>query len=209
MNAGWTTGTIRSRATSDDQRLLVVKLGGSLLTRPHWPEEVATVVAGLPRPLLIIVGGGAVVDGLRAIDAASGQPPALMHRLAIEAMRLTAAIVAESLALPVVTTAEDAHPAAILDVATWLTIQPMPLPEGWTVTSDSLAAAVASTVDADLLLIKSVPPPAATVELQALVDLQALSVAGWVDEAFPTAANAVARITWAAITPETPHTTTP
>jgi len=85
----------------------------------------------------------------------------------------------------------------------------MPLPEGWTVTSDSLAAAVASTVDADLLLIKSVPPPAATVELQALVDLQALSVAGWVDEAFPTAANAVARITWAAITPETPHTTTP
>lgn len=194
MNADWTTGTIRRRA-DDDRHLLVAKLGGSLLMRPGWPEELALLVAGLQRPLLVIVGGGAVVEGLRAIDAASGQPPSLMHRLAIEAMRLTAAIVAESLALPVVTTTDEAHDAAILDMATWLTIQPVPLPEGWTVTSDSLAAAVASTVDADLLLIKSVPPPGAT------VDLQALSVAGWVDAAFPTAAHGVAGIEWAAPAP--------
>lgn len=203
MTAGWTTGTIRRRAHADDQRLLVAKLGGSLLTRPHWSEDLELLVVALRRPLLLVVGGGAVVDGLRAIDTGVPQPPALMHRLAIEAMRLTAAIVAESLALPVVKTAHDAHAAAILDVATWLTIQPVPLPEDWTVTSDSLAAAVAATADADLLLIKSAPPPAAT------ADLRALSAAGWVDAAFPTVAHGVAGIEWAAITPETPHTKPP
>ncbi len=195
MTAGWTTGAIRRRAGVGDRRLLVVKLGGSLLTRPQWPEELELLLPGLQQPLLLIIGGGAVVDGLRAIDAEAPQPPALMHRLAIEAMRLTAAIVAESLTLPIVTTADDAHGAAILDVATWLTIHAAPLPEDWSVTSDSLAAAVAAAVDADLLLVKSVPPPAAA------NDLQALSAAGWVDEAFPTAAHGVAGIEWAAPAP--------
>ena len=197
MTAGWTTGTIRRRAPADDQRLLVVKLGGSLLTRPQWPEELELVLRGLQRPLLLIVGGGAVVDGLRAIDAAAARPPALMHRLAIEAMRLTAAIVAESLTLPIVTTADNAHAVAILDVAAWLTTHSAAtrLPEDWTVTSDSLAAAVATAIDADLLLVKSVPPPATT------DDLQALSAAGWIDEAFPHVARAIGTITWAAPVP--------
>jgi aspartokinase-like uncharacterized kinase len=190
--AGWTTGTIRSRVDIGDRRLLVVKLGGSLLTRPRWPEEIELLVSRLQRPLLLIVGGGAVVDGLRAIDAAAARAPALMHRLAIDAMRLTAAIVAESLSLPIVTTTDGDHAAAILDVASWLANHAVPLPEDWTVTSDSLAAAVAAAIDADLLLIKSAPPPAAT------DDLQALSAAGWIDEVFPSAANAVATIGWAA-----------
>jgi aspartokinase-like uncharacterized kinase len=197
MTNGWHLGTIRSRVDVGDRRLLVVKLGGSLLTRPRWPEELELLLSGLQRPLLLIVGGGTVVDGLRAIDAAAARPPAMMHRLAIEAMRLTGAIVAESLTLPVVTTAHDAHAAAILDVADWLATHAATtrLPENWTVTSDSLAAAVAAAVDADLLLIKSVPPPAAA------NDLQALSAAGWVDTAFPTAAHGVAGIEWAAPAP--------
>ncbi len=195
MIAGWTTGTIRSRVDIGARRLLVVKLGGSLLTRPRWPEEIESLVSGLQRPLLLIVGGGAVVDGLRAIDAAAARPPALMHRLAIDAMRLTAVIVAESLSLPIVTTTDGGRATAILDVAAWLATHAVALPEDWTVTSDSLAAAVAATVDADLLLIKSVPPPAAT------DDLQALSAAGWVDQAFPEVARAIGTITWTAPTP--------
>ena len=197
MTEGWTTGTIRSRAHAGDRRLLVVKLGGSLLTRPQWPEELELVLRGLQRPLLLIVGGGAVVDGLRAIDAAAARPPALMHRLAIEAMRLTAAIVAESLTLPIVTTADNAHAAAILDVAAWLTTHSAAtrLPEDWTVTSDSLAAAVATAIDADLLLVKSVPPPATTDYLQVL------SAAGWIDTAFFQTARAVGTIRWAAPVP--------
>lgn len=192
MTAMWTFGTIRGPSPPTGRRL-VVKLGGSLLARPQWPEEIAGLVADLPRPCVLIVGGGAVVDGLRAIDAAVPRPPRLMHRLAIEAMRLTGAIVAESLALPVVTTADDAHAAAILDMATWLATHTAAarMPENWTVTSDSLAAVVAAAVDADLLLVKSVPPPAAT------DDLQTLSAAGWVDAAFPTAAHELAGIEWA------------
>jgi len=195
MTDGWHLGTIRGREGVAPRRLLVVKLGGSLLTRPRWPEEIELLVSGLRRPLRLIVGGGTVVDGLRAIDAAAARPPALMHRLAVEAMRLTGAIVAESLALPVVTTTDDAHPAAILDVAAWLTTHAVPLPEGWSVTSDSLAAAVTATVGADLLLVKSVRPPGET------STLRTLSAAGWVDAAFPTAANAVATIRWAAPAP--------
>lgn len=195
MIAGWTTGTIRSRVDIGARRLLVVKLGGSLLTRPRWPEEIESLLSGLRRPLLLVVGGGAVVDGLRAIDAAAARPPALMHRLAIDAMRLTAVIVAESLSLPIVTTTDGGLTTAILDVAAWLATHAVALPEDWTVTSDSLAAAVAATVDADLLLIKSVPPPAAT------DDLQALSAAGWVDQAFPEVARAIGTITWTAPTP--------
>jgi aspartokinase-like uncharacterized kinase len=193
--AGWTTGTIHSRVDIGDRRLLVVKLGGSLLTRPRWPEEIELLVSRLQRPLLLVVGGGAVVDGLRAIDAAAARSPALMHRLAIDAMRLTAAIVAESLSLPIVTTVDDAHAAGILDVAAWLTTHAVPLPEGWAVTSDSLAAAVAAAVDADLLLIKSVRPPTA------MDDLQALSATGWVDAAFPEVARAIDTITWAVPAP--------
>ena len=196
MTAMWTFGMIRGPSAPSGRRL-VMKLGGSLLARPQWPVEIAGLVAHLPRPCVLIVGGGAVVDGLRAIDAAVPRPPRLMHRLAIEAMRLTAAVVAEAVALPVVTTADDAHAAAILDVAAWLaTHTPATrMPENWTVTSDSLAAVVAATLAADLLLVKSVPPPAAT------NDLQTLSAAGWVDAAFPTLAEAVATIRWAAPAP--------
>lgn len=193
MTNGWHLGTIRSRVGVGDRRLLVAKLGGSLLTRPRWPEELELLLSGLQRPLLLIVGGGTVVDGLRAIDVAAPQPPRLMHRLAIEAMRLTGAIVAESLTLPVVTTTDDAHAAAILDVAAWLATHTAAthLPENWTVTSDSLAAVVADSIDADLLLVKSVSPPTAA------HDLEALAAAGWVDAVFPTAAHGVAGIEWA------------
>jgi aspartokinase-like uncharacterized kinase len=193
MTAMWTFGMIRGPSAPTGRRL-VVKLGGSLLARPQWPVEIAGLVADLPRPCVLIVGGGAVVDGLRVIDAAVPRPPRLMHRLAIEAMRLTAAVVAEAVALTVVTTADDAHAAAILDVAAWLETHAAAtrMPENWTVTSDSLAAVVAATVAADLLLVKSVSPPAAT------YDLEALAATGWVDAAFPTVAQAVATIRWAA-----------
>lgn len=173
---------------------LVVKVGGSLLTRPRWPDAVAALLAGLSRPCLLVVGGGTVVDGLRAIDAAAPQPSAVMHRLAIDAMRLTAAIVAESLALPVVASVDHGGTTTILDVAAWLaTTTAVPqLPEDWSVTSDSLAALVAASLVADLLLAKSVPPPGGS------DDLRSLAADGWVDAAFPEAARGVTAIRWAA-----------
>jgi aspartokinase-like uncharacterized kinase len=66
------------------------------------------------------------------------------------------------------------------------------LPIGWRVTSDSIAAAVAATVGAELILAKRVPPPGPA------SDLESLAAAGWVDEHFPTAARGLGGIGWAA-----------
>ena len=64
------------------------------------------------------------------------------------------------------------------------------MPVGWQVTSDSIAAFVATTNAAALVLAKSVPPPAST------DDLPSLAHAGWVDGHFPVAAADLARLEW-------------
>lgn len=191
--SGWSRGFLRATAAAPGDRPLVVKVGGSLLTRPAWAtalaELLATVGAG---PRTLVVGGGPVVDGLRAIDAADPRPPAAMHWLAIEALGVTARLVAAALGLPLAA-APDAATTAVLDVPRWLR-GTADLPEGWHVTSDSIAALAAVRLGGGLLLAKSVPPPAAT--------LAALVAAGWLDPHFPEAARPLDAIAWAA--PPTP-----
>jgi aspartokinase-like uncharacterized kinase len=171
----------------------VIKFGGSLLGRTSWPEELRTLVADFTGPTTIVVGGGAVVEGLRAIDAASPRPAAVMHQLAIEAMGVTARLVAEAARLPLAAAPALAGRAVVLDAAAWLSHADRygELPVGWQVTSDSIAALVATTIAAALVLAKSVPPPAST------DDLPSLAHAGWVDDHFPVAAAELARIEWA------------
>ena len=135
MTGAWRRGTLRAgpRAAAAE----IVKVGGSLLALRDWPERLAELVAASPAPLLV-VGGGRVVDGLREIDAANPRPTPLMHDLAIDAMTLTARIVADALGLPVVALATD---GGVLDAAAWLRSsgQAARLPAGWHVTSDSIA----------------------------------------------------------------------
>lgn len=188
MTAAWRRGTLRTDPKPPAAQ--VVKVGGSLLGLQGWPTLLAELVADLNAPLLV-VGGGRVVDGLREIDAASPRSPALMHDVAIEAMTLTARLVADALGLPLVATATG--PGA-LDAAAWLrhTGQAARLPAGWHVTSDSIAALVAAETGRGLLLAKRVSPPAGD------HDLQRLAAAGWVDAHFPVAAAQLTTITWAA-----------
>ena len=194
MTAAWRRGTLRAGRTLPAG--MVVKVGGSLLSLPAWPERLAELIACLdfepPAPLLV-VGGGRVVDGLREIDAARPRPPALMHDLAIDAMSLTARIVADALGLPVVGTAAD---PGVLDASTWLrsTGRAARLPAGWHVTSDSIAALVAYETGRGLLLAKRAPPP------EGSDDLERLAAAGWVDAHFPLGAASLATIAWAAPT---------
>ena len=194
MTDRWLLGMIRPAAASGIGYGPVVKLGGSMLTRPAWPEEVALLIASLNSPV-IVVGGGPVVDGLRAIDTHRQQPAEVMHDLAIEAMRLTARIVAEALALPGATSFDPSTTGpTILDAKAWLesAAAGRRLPSGWQFTSDSIAATVAAAIGRDLLLVKSLPPPCPG------SDFALLSTAGWVDEYFPTAAAGISRIGWAA-----------
>lgn len=189
--AGWHAAAIRA---GPPPSACVIKLGGSLLRRPDWPRLVATLVAADAPPRLLVVGGGAVVDGLRAIDAATPRPAPLMHRLAIDAMRLTARLVADAVGLPLVTEPpRGGH--GVLDVPAWLAAddrRSASLPEGWGVTSDSIAALVAVTHARGLMLAKTVPPPPCP------DGLAALSAAGWVDEHFAVVAEPLPTIGWCA-----------
>lgn len=191
MTAAWRRGVLRDLGAVGAP--LVVKLGGSLLTRVGWAEEVTALLESLPAPHVIVTGGGPVVDGLRAIDRAESLPADLVHRLAIDCMGQTARVVAAALGRPLVS-APDATDRAttVLDTPAWLTATGRfdALPVGWHVTSDSIAALVAATHGGGLVLVKSVPPPHD--------DVGRLAETGWIDAWFPTAARPLTRIEWAA-----------
>jgi len=193
MTVGWMRGAILGRENTAVPRT-VIKFGGSLLGRARWPDELRTLVADCVGPTTIVVGGGAVVDGLRAIDAASPRPAVMMHRLAIEAMGITARVVADAATLPLSAVQACDDRAVVLDAAAWLAHARRcdELPIGWHVTSDSIAAVVAAASDARLLLAKSVPPPTPP------GDLASLAREGYVDDHFPVAAAELERIEWAA-----------
>ena len=182
---------------------LVVKMGGSLLERADWPELARSLVCELAgRPLTVVVGGGAVVDGLRAIDRVARRPTLLMHSLAIDGMGLTARLVADALGFPfggMQTLACDTT-SRVLDVAAWMAHNHMchALPSGWDVTSDSIAACAAAACGGELLLVKSVPPPPCTTDRS---PLESLADAGWVDPFFPVAAATLTAIQWASPAP--------
>ncbi|NDC54175.1 MAG: hypothetical protein EBZ74_07725 [Planctomycetia bacterium] len=194
MIPGWTLGTLRSTGTAAGHEVL--KLGGSLLGMPDWPRLVAGLIRGRAagRPVIVVVGGGAVVDGLRTIDAAAPADSGTMHDLAIGLMGTTARLVSARLSLPLAGECPCTS-AAVLDVPRWLAAseQGRHLPAGWHVTSDSIAAHVAAVTGGDLLLGKRAPPPfpCADDPLGALVE------SGWVDGYFPAAAGPLGRIGWA------------
>jgi hypothetical protein len=207
---GWRRGFIRRPVTSAAAAgsgptvarsplpapLVVLKIGGSLLSQSGWPRMLMSLVAPCPGACCLVVGGGAVVDGLRTLDRAVPQSPQLMHDLAIDAMRLTARLVAVAIGLPLAVAPPDSQGTVILDVPAWLAIgsRASALPVGWQVTSDAIAASVAVEHGGSLVLAKSVPPPPCPDDGD---QLAALAQAGWLDEHFPIAAGPLATIEWA------------
>ena len=200
---GWWGGVVQDLRGADELSLpvaglVVLKVGGSLLSRSDWPALLASLIAARgSRSCYLVMGGGAVVEGLRAFDRAVPQSPQLMHDLAIDAMRLTARLVAAAMSLPLVATPPDDGNIAVLDVPTWLAAgsRAATLPVGWEVTSDAIAARVAVEHGGSLLLAKSAPPPPCPDDGD---QLASLARAGWVDEHFPVAAGSLSTIEWAA-----------
>lgn len=193
MSRRWTVAPLRPLPAATDR--WVVRFGGSLLTRPGWPDELLDLVGGLPGRVTVVVGGGPVVEGLRLVDAAQPLPAHVMHALAIEAMGVTARLVAAATGLAVMVTPSTTAGASILDTPRWwaASSRGSRLPAGWEVTSDSIAATVALEAAATLVLAKRVPP--------SIPDLVDLAASGWVDAHFPTAAAGLVGILWA--TPRT------
>ena len=165
--------------------LAVVKIGGSLLGSPRLDPVLAAIAEARPARAVVVPGGGPFADAVRETQALLGFGDVLAHRLALDAMGQIAAILADR--HPALAIAADAEEIAARhragSVPVWdpreVRCGRPGVPETWDVTSDSLAAWLATEVGADcLVLIKSVdaPPDASPRDL---------ADAGIVDAAFP------------------------
>lgn len=172
---------------------LVIKIGGSLFeSRPEHTVapglELLALIGRARFPIVVVPGGGAFADAVRSEQVRLQLSDPAAHRMALLAMHQMAHAIVDL--APVAgrmriasSHAEIAHALATGHVAVWqpaamLAHEP-DIPEDWTVTSDSLAAWLASRLGArHLVLAKSVgaSPRASAAEL---------AEAGIVDRAFP------------------------
>jgi aspartokinase-like uncharacterized kinase len=147
----------------------VIKLGGSLL---DWPELAPSfrrwLVAQSDALNIMIVGGGPIVDAVRLLDCRHRLAAVTAHWLSVRGMCLTAQFV--SGLLPEATRVRGldqlqlsaASGLQILEVERFLREDQASadaLPCGWEVTSDSIAARIATHLKArELVLLKSTLP---------------------------------------------------
>jgi aspartokinase-like uncharacterized kinase len=170
---------------------VVVKLGGSLGAAGTLAAWLATLLEHGRGRAVIVPGGGAFADAVRAAQRRDGFSDLAAHRMAVLAMEQYGCLLLD-LAPDLVACAGPAEMRAALGsgrVALWLPSRMVaadPLIAGsWDVTSDSLAAWLARRLEAErLVLIKSAPPP------QAGASPAELAALGLVDPAFPGYADA-------------------
>ena len=184
-------------------RLVVLKLGGSLLACPALPDHLRRIISELaPSRILIIVGGGAAADAVREWSRRHRLSEESADRIALRSMSLTRALVMELLPEWGEVSSRDAairrwadSPLPLLlDVESHLrqteSTDRDPLPHTWNVTSDSIAAWVAARWSADeLVLLKST-------DLKPDVTLDQAQRDELVDIHFPQIATQVPRVSW-------------
>ena len=166
-------------------RPIVVKLGGSVVRSgelPAWLDAIAAAQC----PVMVVPGGGALADEVRACQSQLGFGDRSAHRMALLAMdQLAWAVAGLHRRFAVGATEQDLR--ALLDrgsVAVWapyaLVAERTDLEESWRLTSDSLALWLAGRMGAErCYLIKSIARDrTATSAVQLARD-------GVVDAAFP------------------------
>jgi len=80
---------------------VVVKLGGSLLSQPRWPEWLELWLGQQPpAAYLLIVGGGQAIDAMRHLDQTHTLDTAAMHWRCIRLLDATFEVAAELLRRP-------------------------------------------------------------------------------------------------------------
>lgn len=143
--------------------LTVVKIGGSLCGSARLDRLLDRLAAEGNVPLVLVAGGGPFADAVRQVQAAMPFDDVLAHRLALDAMTHLAEVLATR--HPRLTAVGDrAGIAAALgqgQLPIWhpaeLRMGHPDITESWEVTSDSLAAWLATELGADrLVLVKSV-----------------------------------------------------
>lgn len=99
---------------SDQYKIRILKLGGSLWEGPDFQARCRDLMRNLPRIAiqqpnepnqpeinLIVSGGGRVADAIRAYDQSLGLSPAVAHDLALQSMSVTANLMASVTGLPI------------------------------------------------------------------------------------------------------------
>jgi probable H4MPT-linked C1 transfer pathway protein len=157
-------GQIRAREPGKAptaQAITVVKIGGSLLADPRQWRTAIAALAAASQPLVVVPGGGPFADAVRGVDAAFTLTDDAAHWMAIAGMDQHAEmIVATGDAFVRVHDAPGIERAlhrgliAVIAPLQWLRAAD-PLPHSWDITSDSIAAWIASRINATrLVLIK-------------------------------------------------------
>jgi aspartokinase-like uncharacterized kinase len=164
----------------------VVKLGGGVIRSAELSSWLDAIVAARA-PIVVVPGGGALADEVRACQAKLGFGDPAAHRMALLAMDQLAWAVA-SLRAGFQVGATEADLASALErglVAVWapyaLIAGRTDIEESWRITSDSLALWLARRLGAPrCYLIKSIERPS-----QKRTSAAQLARNGIVDEGFP------------------------
>jgi 5-(aminomethyl)-3-furanmethanol phosphate kinase len=189
--------------------LTVVKVGGGLAREGGDAalRALCTAIAeaGARHPLLVVPGGAEFADTVREQDRRFGLRPRTAHWMAILAMDQFGWALADL--IPGAVRCVDLGPGrdglvSVLLPAALLAARD-PLPESWTVTSDSIAAWVAGAAGAErLVLVKPVaglyrtwPPTGEPIARLTVDELAALQPEG-VDEHLPAALRGAGVETW-------------
>jgi dihydroneopterin aldolase len=173
------------QAVALKQRPVVVKLGGSVVHSPELPGWL-DAVASSELPIVIVPGGGALADEVRAAQTRLGFSDGAAHRMALLAMDQLAWAVAGLRAGFEVGDTEEALRASLEHgrVAVWapysLVADRSDIPQSWAITSDSLALWLARRLGAECCyVIKSIDRRGAA------FSAGQLARDGVVDKAFP------------------------
>jgi aspartokinase-like uncharacterized kinase len=152
---------------------IVVKVGGSLFDWPQLGPRLQNWIPTLsPGQVLLIPGGGPTVDVVRNLDRCHGLGEEAAHWLALGALTVNAyflAIILTPLNAAVVSDFQECksvwakNKLPVLDPLPFARNDeghPGQLRHLWSATSDSLAARIASRIEAQkLILLKSTPVP--------------------------------------------------
>jgi len=185
----------------------VVKVGGSLLDCADLVRALGVWLGQQPPGHFVFVaGGGKLARWVQEAEARFGLSEEITHWLCIDAMSVTARLLAsllgdvpldddfDAVRRTIGNPTGDARKVIVFDAAPFLyqheaTTPGDPLPRNSTVTSDSIAARVAAVLGpVPLVLLKSADPPAEPTRRRA-VD------AGYVDKHFERAARQVSSVT--------------
>jgi aspartokinase-like uncharacterized kinase len=139
----------------------VIKVGGSLAQRPRALRRLMTTLARLGRRhhLVVVAGGGRFADEVRHADRRFDLANTTAHWMAILAMDQFAHLLRDLAPGTVLAhAARELRPGRLNVLAPSAWLQRLdPLPHSWDVTSDSIAAWIASALRARrLILLKSV-----------------------------------------------------